>query len=106
MNDGNNTREKVKEHDPLLATLLMHTYGDGPWRYTHTMPRDWGGGTRCATACCMQTCWQTLTVCGGSGVVHSLKWHLDPCYAVLCWQRLCTEFFLVCIGKLKHSIKG
>lgn len=46
VNDGMNTRDMVKAHDPLLATLLMQTYGDGPWCYTHTMPRDWGGGKR------------------------------------------------------------
>ena len=46
VNDGMNTRDKVKAHDPLLATLLMQTYGDGPWRYTHTMPRNWGGSAR------------------------------------------------------------
>ncbi|KAL3139134.1 hypothetical protein ABBQ32_005920 [Trebouxia sp. C0010 RCD-2024] len=46
VNDGVNTREKLKKHDPLLATLLMNAYGDGPWRYTHTMPREWGGKAR------------------------------------------------------------
>ena len=46
VNDGINTRDKLKRHDPLLATLLMNAFGDGPWRYTHTMPRDWGGKPR------------------------------------------------------------
>ena len=49
VNDGHNTREKIKAHDPLLSTLLMHTYGDAPWRYTHTMPRQWGGKPRCTS---------------------------------------------------------
>ena len=48
VNDGFNTREKIKAHDPMLAMLLMHAYGDGPWRYTHTMPRNWGGRPRSA----------------------------------------------------------
>ena len=54
VNDGFNTRDKIKAHDPMLAMLLMHAYGDGPWRYTHTMPRKWGGRPRsvpCAKSC-------------------------------------------------------
>lgn len=46
VNDGHNTRDKIKAHDPMLAMLLMHAYGDGPWRYTQTMPRQWGGQPR------------------------------------------------------------
>lgn len=36
VNDGVNTREKLKGHDPELAQLLFEIYGDGDWRYDFT----------------------------------------------------------------------
>ena len=29
-----NSRSRLKAHDPALALLLKHAYGDGPWRFT------------------------------------------------------------------------
>jgi len=33
------TRDKLKEYDPALATLLTEVYGDGDWRYTQAITR-------------------------------------------------------------------
>lgn len=38
VNDGHNTRSKLKHHDPELSLLLAETLGDGPWRFPHTAP--------------------------------------------------------------------
>ena len=38
VNDGVNTRARLRAHDPALATLLAATFGDGAWRFTHTLP--------------------------------------------------------------------
>ncbi|GAX79212.1 hypothetical protein CEUSTIGMA_g6652.t1 [Chlamydomonas eustigma] len=38
VNGGMNTREKLKEHDPALAHLLLQAFGDGSWRYVHDCP--------------------------------------------------------------------
>ncbi|GMH39560.1 hypothetical protein BSKO_07458 [Bryopsis sp. KO-2023] len=35
---GINTREKLKAHDPLLASLMVEAYGDGSWRYQDDSP--------------------------------------------------------------------
>jgi hypothetical protein len=47
---GINTREKLKRHDPRLASLLAAAYGDGPWRYPQTAPAPFaahGGRSVC-----------------------------------------------------------
>eukprot|EP00897_Mesotaenium_endlicherianum_P000990 jgi/Mesen1/10892/ME000935S10219 len=36
VNDGINTREKLRRHDPEIAALLEQVYGDGDWRYNFT----------------------------------------------------------------------
>lgn len=36
LNDGINTREKLKSHDPELAQFLEEIYGNGDWRYDFT----------------------------------------------------------------------
>ena len=33
------TRDKLKEYDPALASLLTEVYGDGDWRYTKAVAR-------------------------------------------------------------------
>jgi hypothetical protein len=38
VNDGHNTRSKLKSHDPDLSSILAVTLGDGPWRFPHTAP--------------------------------------------------------------------
>ena len=42
VNDGHNTREKLKQHDPDLCSILAETLGDGSWRYPHTAPSLFG----------------------------------------------------------------
>ncbi|KAL4451787.1 hypothetical protein ABPG75_007449 [Micractinium tetrahymenae] len=36
---GVNSRERVKQRDPLLAAILEQVYGDSDWRYPATAPR-------------------------------------------------------------------
>lgn len=36
---GVNSREKLKQRDPLLAAILEQVYGDGDWRYPASAPR-------------------------------------------------------------------
>lgn len=87
VNDGVNTREKIKKHDPLLATLLLHAYGDGPWRYTHTMPRNWGGQPRCAVQCTFQAHLHMIRSPVRSARISSERTHLVVevlCLAVPC----------------------
>lgn len=36
VNDGINTRFKIRYHDPKLARLLEIVYGNGGWRYDMT----------------------------------------------------------------------
>ncbi|GFH26612.1 VHL domain-containing protein [Haematococcus lacustris] len=38
VNDGINTRQRMKDHDPGLASMLQMAYGDGTWRYLHDAP--------------------------------------------------------------------
>lgn len=38
VNDGVNTREKLKAHDPGLAAALKEAFGDGDWRYPDDSP--------------------------------------------------------------------
>ena len=61
-------------HDPLLATLLLHAYGDGSWRYTHSMPRDWGGGPRYAVRSRATQAWHQHT-CPRCSTVISTNLH-------------------------------
>ena len=35
VNEGVNCRARLQAHDPALALLLRHAYGDGAWRFTH-----------------------------------------------------------------------
>lgn len=42
VNSGVNTRVKLKAHDPQLAAVLAHVFGDGPWRYGHTSKKQFG----------------------------------------------------------------
>lgn len=38
VNDGVNTRNKLKKHDSQLANLLEKAFGDGEWMYQQTSP--------------------------------------------------------------------
>ena len=38
VNDGHNTRSKLKLHDPDLSLILAETLGDGSWRFPQTAP--------------------------------------------------------------------
>ena len=38
VNDRINTRARLKRHDPMLATILEGTFGDGEWMYQNTSP--------------------------------------------------------------------
>lgn len=57
VNNGVNSRARLCAHDPALALLLRHAYGDGPWRFTDCIKdatRDkWRklqvGGTKAST---------------------------------------------------------
>jgi len=40
VNNGINTRQKLRKHDPQLAALLEQAFGDGEWRYQKTSPAD------------------------------------------------------------------
>ncbi|KAG1655299.1 hypothetical protein FOA52_002458 [Chlamydomonas sp. UWO 241] len=42
VNDGHNTREKLRAHDPRLAQLLAQAFGDGAWRFPHDSPAPLG----------------------------------------------------------------
>ena len=35
VNAGVNCRARLQAHDPALALLLAHAYGEGAWRFTH-----------------------------------------------------------------------
>ncbi len=48
VNSGINTRLKLRRHDPQLALLLEHAFGDGDWRYQNTSPaKFFPYGTSC-----------------------------------------------------------
>ena len=39
------SRQRLKAHDPALAVLLRHAYGDGAWRYGDAMLSEAGRET-------------------------------------------------------------
>lgn len=40
VNNGINTRRRLKRHDPQLSALLEQAFGDGSWRFTETAPSE------------------------------------------------------------------